>query len=130
MELLNLRIFRKQNGFTQEQVAERIGVSRQAVAKWETGETLPDIESVVKLAELFDVTVDMFLHPLEGLKDEDDSKKHIFGMTKINDNGQVTIPKKARELLGVKPGDTLLVLGDEIKKGLALVKVPEIIGGV
>lgn len=45
----NLKAYRKQNGLTQEQVAELIGVSRQAVAKWEHGETTPDI-GYIKIA--------------------------------------------------------------------------------
>lgn len=43
IEFNNLKLFRKQNGFTQEEVAEKLNVSRQAVAKWESGETVPDI---------------------------------------------------------------------------------------
>lgn len=47
--------------------------------------------------------------------------KHIFGTTKINDRGQVVIPKKARELFGITNGDSLVVLGDEAE-GIALIK--------
>ena len=41
---VNLNTLRKQRGYSQEEVAEKIGVSRQAVAKWESGETVPDLE--------------------------------------------------------------------------------------
>lgn len=41
IEFSRLKMFRKQNGFTQEDIAEKLGVSRQALAKWERGETLP-----------------------------------------------------------------------------------------
>jgi len=47
--------------------------------------------------------------------------KHIFGTVKVGERGQIVIPKEARELFGIKPGDTLLVLGDE-EKGIAVVK--------
>lgn len=47
--------------------------------------------------------------------------KHIFGTTKINDRGQVVIPKKARKLFGITNGDSLVVLGDEAE-GIALIK--------
>ena len=47
--------------------------------------------------------------------------KQIFGVVKIGDKGQIVIPKEAREVFGLKPGDSLLVLGD-ISRGLALVK--------
>ena len=38
---------------------------------------------------------------------------HIFGTAKVGEKGQIVIPKEARELFGIKPGDTLLILGDE-----------------
>ncbi len=47
--------------------------------------------------------------------------KYIFGMVKVGERGQVVIPKEAREKFDIKPGDSLLVLGDE-EKGIALVK--------
>ena len=47
--------------------------------------------------------------------------KHIFGVVNIGDKGQIVIPKKARDVFGLKPGDQLLVLGDEAQ-GIALVK--------
>ncbi|MBP5573188.1 MAG: AbrB/MazE/SpoVT family DNA-binding domain-containing protein [Bacteroidales bacterium] len=46
--------------------------------------------------------------------------KYIFGVVKVGDRGQIVIPKDARELYGIKAGDSLLVLGD--KKGMALLK--------
>jgi AbrB family looped-hinge helix DNA binding protein len=46
--------------------------------------------------------------------------KYIFGIVKVGDRGQIVIPKDARELYGIKAGDSLLVLGD--KKGMALLK--------
>lgn len=47
--------------------------------------------------------------------------KHIFGTVKVGERGQIVIPKEARELFNIQPGDTLLVLGDE-EKGLAISK--------
>lgn len=47
--------------------------------------------------------------------------KHLFGMVRIGDKGQIVIPKQARDIFGLKPGDQLLVLGDE-SQGIALVK--------
>ncbi|MGN1084423.1 MAG: helix-turn-helix transcriptional regulator, partial [Lachnospiraceae bacterium] len=64
MEFSRLKMFRKQNGYTQEEIAEKLGVSRQAVAKWERGETLPDIENCIKLADLYETTVDMLVRNL------------------------------------------------------------------
>lgn len=52
---------------------------------------------------------------------EDNQGKQIFGVVRIGDKGQIVIPKEARDVFGLNPGDTLLVLGD-ITKGIALVK--------
>ena len=46
--------------------------------------------------------------------------KYIFGVVKVGDRGQIVIPKDARELYGIKSGDSLLILGD--KKGMAVLK--------
>jgi AbrB family looped-hinge helix DNA binding protein len=51
----------------------------------------------------------------------DDHKKHIFGTVKVGERGQIVIPKEARDLFEIKPGDTLMVLGDE-NHGIAIVK--------
>ncbi len=48
-----IKHYRKQSGLSQEKMAEKIGVSRQAVTKWENGTGIPDISHVVAIAELF-----------------------------------------------------------------------------
>ena len=53
---------RKLKGFSQEELAEKLGVSRQAVSKWETGEALPEITKLKGLAEVFSVTTDFLLN--------------------------------------------------------------------
>lgn len=122
--LLNLR---KMNKYSQEYVAEKIGVSRQAVAKWETGETSPDILNCKALADLYDVTLDDLVNyttdnlglgvPPKG--------KHIFGVVNIGEKGQIVIPKKAREVFDINPGDSLVILGDE-EQGMAIIKASAI----
>ncbi len=47
--------------------------------------------------------------------------KHIFGTVKVGEKGQIVIPKDAREIFGIQPGDSLVVLGDEAT-GLAIMK--------
>ena len=122
IEFNNLKIYRRESGLTQEQVAEKLNVSRQAVAKWENVDTLPDIESCIALADLYGTTVDILVRNLSSYNANDDGKKHIFGLSKMNDKGQITLPKKCREVFRLHPGDAILVLGDE-DKGMALVKL-------
>ncbi|MCM1131883.1 MAG: helix-turn-helix domain-containing protein [Ruminococcus flavefaciens] len=124
----NLKIFRKQCGFTQEEIAEKLGVSRQAVAKWERGDTLPDIESCVKLADIYETTVDMLVRNVKAEEHTGDGK-HIFGCTRLNGKGQITLPVNCRKVFGLKEGDNILVLGDE-EKGIALVNLGSISGNI
>ncbi len=60
---------------------------------------------------------------IKGVDNMDNKKgKHLFGVCNVNEKGQIVIPKQAREIFNIKPGDSLVLFGDE-KKGLALVKV-------
>ena len=65
----NLSRFRRERGMTQEQLAEKCNVSRQAVAKWESGAALPDIYKLVELSEHLDVTTDELLFESPNRKD-------------------------------------------------------------
>ena len=58
----NLMFLRNAHHFTLEYVAEKIGVSRQAVAKWENGESIPDLMNSMALANLYGVTIDDLVH--------------------------------------------------------------------
>lgn len=65
-----LKDLRKNAGYSQEQLAEMLGISRQAVSKWESAQGCPDIENVIRLAEIYHVSTD---HILLGRKDETSS---------------------------------------------------------
>jgi len=120
----NLVELRKYHNLSQEELADRIGVSRQTLSKYETGESLPDIEKSQALAEVFGVSLD----DLVKYKKEENmglgvppKGKHIFGMVKVGEKGQIVIPAKARKLFDIKPGDNLIILGDE-GQGIAIIK--------
>lgn len=120
----NMLQLRKLHNLTQEDVAEKIGVSRQAVAKWESGETMPDLEKSRLLAETFGVSLDDLANfePDKNLNVSVPPKgKHLFGVVTIGEKGQIVIPAKARKIFNLKAGDQLVVLGDETQ-GLALMK--------
>ena len=121
----NLRFLRNRNGLSQEEVAEKIGVSRQSVAKWENGESLPDILKCEALADLYDVSLnDLVRHDQEkeGLPIPP-KNKHLFGVVTLGERGQIVLPKIARDTLNLKPGDRLVVLGDTTpgNAGIALI---------
>ena len=118
----NLILLRKLNNMSQEELADRLNISRQTLSKYETGESLPDIEKCKAIAGIFDVSLDDLVNyereesglgvPPKG--------KHIFGMVKVGDKGQIVIPAKARKLFHIEPGDNLIILGDEAQ-GLAII---------
>ena len=78
-----IQSLRKAKGYTQNQLGDLVGVSFQAVSKWERGETLPDIATFISLAEVLDTTVDNLLHggkkvtDYKGRKTMDDIKRGI-----------------------------------------------------
>ena len=118
----NLAMLRKMHGFSQEEIAEKIGISRQAYAKWETGATIPDIEKCSLLAEVYGTTIDGLIktETVEGVGTvpPPPKGKNIWGSITINDRGQIVIPKGARDKFGLTGGKRLIVLSDE--EGLAL----------
>jgi AbrB family looped-hinge helix DNA binding protein len=121
----NLRSLRNRNNWSLEYVAERLEVSRQAVAKWENGDSLPDVMKCDALASLYDVTLnDLIRHneETEGIP-IGPAGKHIFGIVPVGARGQIVLPKKARDLLNIETGDTLIVLGDTnpASTGIALI---------
>ena len=128
----NLAALRQLNKFSQEEVAERIGVSRQAVAKWENGQSVPDILNCDALAKLYDVELDDLIHYDQEQTGESipPKGKHIFGTVRVGERGQIVLPKQARDVFNIKPGDRVVVLGDESLEhpGIALMKEEYFLG--
>ena len=119
--LVNLRKF---HDMTQEELAEKVNVSRQSIAKWESGDAVPDLEKCKLLSEIFGVSLD----DLANYEAENNmgmnvppKGKHLFGIVKVGEKGQIVIPAKARKTFDIKVGDSLVVLGDEAQ-GIALIK--------
>ena len=64
-----IQALRKKKGISQEQLAEKLNISRQAVSKWETDESLPDTDKIILLSRIFDVTTDYLLCGVHDDKD-------------------------------------------------------------
>ena len=119
----NLIMLRNIHGFSQEAIAEKIGISRQAYAKWESGATVPDVEKAEKLAKVYGITIDSLLKTQTaegvGMIPPAPEGKHLWGSVIIGDRGQIIIPKAVRDDLGLNGGDRLIVATDE--HGIALI---------
>ena len=120
----NLIALRKMHNISQEELAEKVGVSRQTLSKYETGESIPDIEKTKAIADAFGVSLDDLVNynPEEnkGLGIPPKGKR-MFGVVKVGDKGQIVIPARARKIFDIQPGDNLIVLGDE-GQGIAIIK--------
>ena len=119
----NLVMLHNMHGLSQEEIAEKVGISRQAYAKWESGATVPDIEKCRRLADHYGVTIDSLLRTETeeelGTIPPAPVGKNIWGSVTINEQGQIGIPKVAREKFGLTGGQRLIVLSDE--EGIALI---------
>jgi AbrB family looped-hinge helix DNA binding protein len=119
----NLVMLRKLNGFSQEEIAEKIEISRQAYAKWESGATVPDIDKAARLAGVYGVSLDSLMKTETtegvGVIPPAPEGKNIWGSVTLGERGQIVIPKSARDYLELKSGDRLIVASDE--HGIALI---------
>lgn len=107
----NLLLLRKQNRLTQEQVAEAVGVSRQALSKWENGESAPDIDNCIALANFYNVTLDDLVryNSEKELLPIPPRGKHCFGVVTVGGERRVSAAGKGFEALlhlprGCAPG--------------------------
>ena len=74
----NLRKIRKENNLSQEQLADELGVSRQAISKWESGVAYPEMDKIIALCDKFNLNIDDLLHnDIKEVNNEKESKKSI-----------------------------------------------------
>ena len=75
---LNLKKIRKDNNLSQEELADMLCVSRQAISKWESGSAYPEMEKIIALCEKFNLNIDDLLHKdIREVKGEEESKKNL-----------------------------------------------------
>lgn len=85
-----LKKLRAENKLSQEQLAEKLGLSRQSISKWEQGASTPDIENFAKLAEIYGVSVDSLL------KGEPDDEKTAVSVAIIKKEDKTETPEKKK----------------------------------
>ena len=120
----NLKVLRYKNGYTLEAIAEIISVSRQSVAKWEAGDSTPDIVNCVKLASLYKLSLDELVNrPLKDAFDDHFRSEdgRICGVLELSAESTIRIPDAVLEMFDIRRGGSLLLLADK-KQGIALVK--------
>ena len=129
---------RKEKGLTQEELAQHMGISPQAVSKWENDQTCPDISALPKLARLFDVTVDELLEGKEALpavrvlppEQQKDIKDMILRVTldsAAGDKIRVNLPMALVEIAMEIGMEMPQINGNEALKGIDLKKVLEMV---
>lgn len=82
-----LQLLRKEHGYTQEDLAQKLTISRQAVSKWETGNTAPDLDTLLKLSKLYDKTINELLEP----KIESANLRTFEDITKIPESSLIKL---------------------------------------
>ncbi len=120
----NLKLLRYKNGYTLEAIAEIMSVSRQSVAKWEGGDSVPDIINCVKLASLYKISLDELVNrPLKSVVDGDFVPEggRICGVLDLSEENTIRLPDSLLEMFDIRSGDKILLLADQ-KQGIALVK--------
>ena len=129
---------RKEKGLTQEELAQHMGISPQAVSKWENDQTCPDISALPKLARLFGVTVDELLEgreetpavrmlPPEQRRDIKDMLLRITVDSAQGDKIRVNLPMALVEIAMEIGMEMPQISGNEALKGIDMKKVLEMV---
>ena len=114
-------------GMTQAQLAEKLGVARQTVAKWEHETATPDLSNAAALANALHTSLDMLI----GSDEEDDRipflprDKRSYGTIRMQKDGTLKLPPEAVKSFALRPGDELVVLGNP-NYGIGICKTDEL----
>jgi len=141
MDTLGKRIaaLRKEKGMTQEELAEKLGVSPQAVSKWENGQSCPDISLLPRLAAIFGVTTDLLLTgeqettppvqmlPPEKRKDINDMMLRILVESADGDKVRVNLPMALVQVAMEMGMELPQVNGNDALKNIDLGKILELV---
>lgn len=124
----NLKSIRKENNLSQEQLAEKLGVSRQAVSKWESGQSYPEMDKVLLICKLFNYNIDELMN--ENVKEVNETKQSKININKYIDDFFSFITKTVDMLGSMKFSQKIKCLVEQIGIIIFLVCIFAIIGGI
>ena len=124
----NLKRIRRDNNLSQEQLAEKLGVSRQAVSKWESGQSYPEMDKVLLICKLFNYNLDELMN--ENVKEIDEAKQSKININKYIDDFFDYITKTVDMLSSMKFRQKVKCLTEQFCVGLFLFVVFLILGEI
>ena len=124
----NLKKLRKENNLSQEQLAEKLGVSRQAVSKWESGQSYPEMDKVLLICKLFNYNIDELMN--ENIKEVEASKQSKININKYVEDFFGFITKTVEMLCNMKFKQLLKCILEQIIVVLIISIILGIIGGI
>lgn len=124
----NLKNIRKENNLSQEQLAEKLGVSRQAVSKWESGQSYPEMDKVLLICKLFNYNIDELMN--ENVKEVNETKESKININKYVDDFFNFITKTVNMLSAMSFKQRMKCFFEQIMISLFLLVVFAIIAGI
>lgn len=122
----NLKRIRKDNNLSQEQLAEKLGVSRQSVSKWENGEAYPEMDKVLQLCKMFNLNIDELLN--QDIKEVNESKQSKINVDKYVKDFLDYITKTINLFSSMKFKDIIKCLIEQCFIGISILIVTLILG--
>ena len=122
----NLKRIRKDNNLSQEQLAEKLGVSRQSVSKWENGEAYPEMDKVLQLCKMFNLNIDELLN--QDIKEVNESKQSRINIDKYVGDFLDFITKTINLFSSMKFKDIIKCLSEQCFIGISILIVTLILG--
>lgn len=122
----NIKFIRKENNLSQEQLAEQLGVSRQAVSKWESGQSYPEMDKVLLICKLYNYNIDELMN--ENVKEVSETKQSKININKYIDDFFEFITKTIDMLSSMKFKQKIKCFMEQVIMAIFLVCVFAVIG--
>lgn len=124
----NLKRIRKENNLSQEQLAEKLGVSRQSVSKWESNQAYPEMDKVLQLCKLFNLNIDELLN--QDIKEVNDAKQSKTNVNKYIEDFLDYVTKTIDMFSSLKFKEKIKCLFEQFVLGCIILIIFMIIGAV